>query len=88
MSTPEKHIVVTNKNTNFADWVELAKQQLIKREMDIDSIPPLKIKHGWENEHTPQSWADMMLLQAQRLERSVNLKKWADEAKIRNATGR
>lgn len=65
----EKRKVPTNKNTNFADWLELVKEECARLGVDFHSANELKHKHAWEFSNTPASWVDILRRRALRRER-------------------
>lgn len=69
----EKRKVPTNKNTNFATWLELVKLECNRLDVDFYSANELQHKHAWEFSNTPASWVDIMRRRAIRRERNSQI---------------
>lgn len=74
-STATKRVVYTRINTTLADWTAMLLDLCKAEDIDITNLRTIAIKHAWEGEDTPRSFATSLKLMQDRAARTALMKK-------------
>lgn len=69
-----KRVVHTRDNTSFEDWKKLLMAQMDAMKVDKSVLRPLAMKHAWEMSDTPVSYAAILKVMQDRMERKKSMK--------------
>ncbi len=69
-----RRVVHTRDNTSFEDWKKLLMVEMDTMGVDKSVLRPLAMQHAWEMSDTPISYATILKIVQDRMERKRSMK--------------